>query len=197
MRPDLNIVADMVGHDASVLDLGCGDGALLDTLITRQNCSGLGVEREIEDFHACIARGVPVTHGDLEQELVETADDTFDYAVLSLTLQAVRNPDQVLTEMKRVARHQIVSLPNFGHWRLRTGLLLRGRMPSSPILPYPWYNTPNIRLCTLRDFESLVADLEIKIKRRVLIGADSRPAAARDRLAPNLLADGAVYLLER
>jgi len=197
MRPDLDIVARMVGNEASVLDLGCGDGALLEALISRQGCTGLGVERETEDFHACIARGVPVTQGDLEAELPRIDSGAFDVAVLSLTLQAVRHPDHVLTEMKRVAGRQIVSLPNFGQWRLRAGLLLRGRMPSSRVLPYQWFDTPNIHLCTLLDFESLVAELGIEIAQRVLIGEDARPAARTDRLAPNLLASGAVYLLER
>lgn len=195
MRPDLDIVAGMVGQGVSVLDLGCGDGALLETLITRQGCTGLGVERETEDFHACIARGVPVTHGDLEQELVETADSAFDCAVLSLTLQAVRHPEQVLSEMKRVARRQIVSLPNFGHWRLRAGLLLRGRMPMSPTLPYQWYDTPNIHLCTLRDFEALLKQVQLTVERMVPVGADGRRTGRHTALAPNLLAERAVYAL--
>ncbi|MDQ2623033.1 MAG: methionine biosynthesis protein MetW [Actinomycetota bacterium] len=195
MRPDLDIVARMVGNGVSVLDLGCGDGALLETLITRQDCTGLGVERETEDFHACIARGVPVTHGDLEQELGDITDGAFDCAVLSLTLQAVRHPEQVLSEMKRVARRQIVSLPNFGHWRLRTGLLLRGRMPTTPTLPYQWFDTPNIHLCTLRDFEELLRTVDLSVDRMVPVGADGRRTGRHTALAPNLLAERAVYAL--
>ncbi len=195
MRPDLNLVAALVGRDARVLDLGCGDGALLEQLITRQGCTGHGIERSIEGFHACIARGVPVSQGDLERELGELPSDAYDWAVLSLTLQAVRHPARVLVEMRRVAPRRIISLPNFGHWRLRAELALRGRMPSSRALPYSWHETPNIHLCTLRDFELLVAESDQVVERRVLLDGSGRPAGRTARLEPNLLATGAVYVL--
>ena len=196
MRPDLDIVAAMIDPASRVVDLGCGDGALLETLIHEKDCHVLGIERDPDGFHACIARGVPVTQGDLEEELREIESDAFDWAVLSLTLQAVRHPDRVLSEMKRVAPRQIVSLPNFGQWRMRAGLALRGRMPVTPILPYQWYDTPNIHLCTLRDFEALVSDIGLTIDRRVLVGPDGEAESGLPRLAPNLLATGAVYSLE-
>ena len=196
MRPDLDIVAGMVDPGSRVLDLGCGDGALLENLIGEHGCSGLGVERDPDDFHACIARGVPVTQGDLEAELGEIDSGAFDVAILSLTLQAVRHPDRVMAEMKRVAPRQIVSLPNFGHWRLRSGLTFRGRMPVTPILPYQWYDTPNIHLCTLRDFEQLAADTEMKIERRVVLNGSGEAEVGPARLMPNLLAQGAVYSLD-
>ena len=195
MRPDLDIVAGLVGSGVRVLDLGCGDGALLEALIQQQGCDGLGVERDLDDFHACIARGVPVTHGDLEAELADLESGSFDCAVLSLTLQAVRHPDRVLTEMKRVAPRLIVSLPNFAHWRLRADLFFRGRMPVTPSLPYQWYDTPNIHLCTLRDFEAMVDDLEMKVESTVPVGADGRRAPGLAGLARNLLAVRAVYAL--
>lgn len=195
MRPDLDIVAGLVGSGVRVLDLGCGDGALLETLIQSQECEGLGVERQLDDFHACIARGVPVTHGDLESELAGIETSSFDCAVLSLTLQAVSHPGEVLTEMKRVAPRLVVSLPNFGHWRLRTDLFFGGRMPVTDTLPYQWYDTPNIHLCTLRDFEAMVADLELTIESMVPVGADGRRAPKRAGRAPNLLAERAVYAL--
>jgi len=195
LRTDLAIVARMVGRNQKVLDLGCGDGELLDTLIHQQGCSGVGVENDPEGFHACIDRGVPVTLGDLEQELSATESGTFDCAVLSLTLQAVRRPDLVLAEMRRVAGRQIVSLPNFGHWRLRAMLTFSGRMPVTPLLPYQWYDTPNIHLCTLADFEALVEDAGMSVRQRVLLDADGRPAGRRKGLAGNLLAEGAVYAL--
>ena len=195
MRPDLAIVAGLVGENSRVLDLGCGDGELLETLIRDRGCSGLGVEKDTEKFHACISRGVPVTNGDLEEELVTTDEGSFDCSVLSLTLQAVRHPDRVLEEMRRVASRQVVSLPNFAYWRLRTSLLLRGRMPVTGTLPYQWYDTPNIHLCTLADFEALIADTGPTIEKRVLLDDTGRPAARQARLAPNLLAVGAAYLL--
>lgn len=195
MRPDLDIVADMVGREARVLDLGCGDGSLLETLIRDRDCVGLGVESDLEDFHACVSRGVPVTHGDLEEELGRTGDDAFDCAVLSLTLQAVKHPAEVLTEMKRVAPRQIVSLPNFAYWRVRSDLILKGRMPVSKSLPYQWYDTPNIHLCTIKDFEALTLELGLKIERRVLIDSSGRRVGGLVNRAPNLLAERAVFAL--
>jgi methionine biosynthesis protein MetW len=196
VRPDLDIVAAMIDPGSRVLDLGCGDGALLETLIHEKDCSVLGIERDSDDFHACIARGVPVTQGDLEKELGEIESGAFDWAVLSLTLQAVRHPDRVLAGMKRVAPRQIVSLPNFGHWRLRAGLALRGRMPVTPVLPYQWYDTPNIHLCTLRDFEDMAAETGLSVERRVLVGTDGDAEGGLPAIAPNLLATGAVYSLK-
>lgn len=195
MRPDLDIVAALVGPDQRVLDLGCGNGALLENLITERGCSGLGVERELEDFHACISRGVPVTQGDLEEELPRFGEGDFDVAVLSLTLQAVRRPDQVLTEMKRVAPRLVVSLPNFAHWKMRRNLALRGRMPVTDALPYQWYDTPNIHLCTINDFEDLTRELALEIDRRVLIDASGHRVSGLANRAPNLLAERAVYSL--
>ena len=196
MRPDLDIVAAMVSPGSRVLDLGCGDGALLETLIRDKECQGLGIERDPDGFHACIARGVPVTQGDLEAELTEIEAGAFDVAILSLTLQAVRHPDRVLAGMKRVAPRQIVSLPNFGHWRLRAGLALRGRMPVTPILPYQWYDTPNIHLCTLRDFERLADETGMEIATRVVLDGHGEAEGGPAKLVPNLLAQGAVYSLE-
>lgn len=196
MRPDLDVVAALVGRDQRVLDLGCGDGALLEHLIERQGCTGMGVERDDEHFHACIARGVPVTHGDLEAELQRTEPGAFDCAVLSLTLQATQRPVEVLRQLRRVARRGVVSLPNFGHWRLRLDFACRGRMPISPSLPYQWHDTPNIHLCTLADFEDLVATTGMRIARRVLLDELGRPSSGTSWLRPNLLAVGAVYLLE-
>lgn len=196
MRPDLDVVAALVGRDVRVLDLGCGDGALLEELIVRRGCVGVGVERSEEGFHACIARGVPVTYGDLQEELLRTGTGAFDCAVLSLTLQATRQPLEVLREMRRVAPRRVVSLPNFGHWRLRLELARSGRMPVSDALPYSWHDTPNIHLCTLRDFEATVAEIGMRIARRVLLDASGQRAASSTRVAPNLLAVRAVYVLE-
>lgn len=196
MRPDLDVVAALVGRGVRVLDLGCGDGALLEELISRRDCTGLGVERDDEGFHACIARGVPVSHGDLEDELERTETGAFDVAVLSLTLQATSRPLDVLRAMRRVAPRRVVSVPNFGHWRLRASLARSGRMPVSPSLPYSWYDTPNIHLCTLRDFETSVAEVGMRIERRIALDASGSPAPRWTRLAPNALAVRAVYVLE-
>lgn len=196
MRPDLDIVAEMTGSGVRVLDLGCGDGALLEHLIRRQGCEGHGVEVDVEKFHACIGRGVPVSQSDLEEELPRLQSGSFDCAILSLTLQATRHPDRVLEGMRRVAPRRIVSLPNFGHWRLRLDLASRGRMPVTRILPYTWYDSPNIHLCTLADFEDLVSATGMRVARRVLLDELGRASRGASWLRPNLLAVGAVYLLE-
>jgi methionine biosynthesis protein MetW len=197
MRPDLELVAGLVGRDVRVLDLGCGDGALLEHLIARQGCAGHGVERSDEGFHACVARGVPVSQGDLEAELRELPDGAFDVAVLSRTLQAVTRPDDVLAAIARVAGRSVVSLANLGWWPLRAQLAVRGRMPVGRSLPDPWYATPNIHPCTLRDFEALAATSGLTVLRRIPLDDRGHPAArtAAARRAPNLLAAGAVYLL--
>lgn len=194
MRPDLDVIADLVPASARVLDLGCGDGQLLETLIAR-GAEGLGIEISDEDFFACLARGVPVLQADIDKGLGDIEDDSFDVVILSLTLQAVHRPALVLREMSRVARSSVVSFPNFAHWRLRTQLAVSGRMPVSPLLPYAWHETPNIRLCSIKDFEWLVQTEGLTIARRVLLDEAGHPVR-RDRGA-NLFAAGAVYLLQR
>ena len=197
MRPDLAVVAAMIPPGSRVLDLGCGDGDLLAELIGVGGCRGQGVEVSPDAIHACIARGIPVVEADIDAGLPDFDDASFDVVVLSQTLQATRYPARVLREMMRVGRVGVVSFPNFGHWRLRVYLGARGRMPVSRSLPYPWHETPNIHLCTLRDFERLVAAEGLRVTGRRLLGADGRAADARAERRPNLLAAGAAYLLTR
>ncbi len=187
----------MVPHGSRVLDLGCGDGVLLEHLIRDQECTGTGVEISDEGFHACVARGVPVLVADIDQGLGDVDDDAFDVVILSQTLQATHRPPLVLHEMMRVGHVGIVSFPNFGHWRLRWSLAARGRMPASASLPYHWYDTPNIHLCTIRDFEALMAHENLMIMQRVLLDARGHRLTGARRRRPNLLAAGAVYLVGR
>ncbi len=196
MRPDLAVVAGMVPAGSRVLDLGCGDGDLLAELIAR-GCRGQGVEASPDAFHACITRGIPVVQADIDAGLPDFEEASFDVVVLSQTLQATRHPALVLREMMRVGRVGIVSFPNFGHWRARAHLGVRGRMPVSRSLPYPWHETPNIHLCTLRDFEELASAEGLHVAERRLLDATGRAASPRVGLRPNLLAAGAVYLLTR
>jgi methionine biosynthesis protein MetW len=173
VRPDLQVVADLVPEGSRVLDLACGQGELLSELTRARGCRVQGVEGDPEAFHAC------------------------DLVVLSQALHATRRPVRVLREMMRVAPAGIVSFPNFGHWRLRAGLLLRGTMPVSRTLPHPWFATPNIHLCTLRDFERLAAAEGLRVASRRLLDEDGRAAPERAERRPNLLAAGAAYLLSR
>jgi methionine biosynthesis protein MetW len=197
MRPDLEVVAGMVPEGSHVLDLGCGDGTLLSHLIAERGCDGHGVEIDGDDVLACIAAGVPVTEGAIEKVLLDFADGAFDIVLLSWTLQTTRHPAAVVAGMMRVAPVGIVSFPNFAHWRLRAGLALRGRMPHSRTLPQPWHETPNIHMCTVADFESLAASLELRVSERVLLGTTRGPAGGATAARPNLLAAGAVCRLER
>ena len=197
MRPDLEIVAGMVPAGSRVLDLGCGDGALLAHLIAERGCDGHGIEIDGDDVLACIAAGVPVSEGDIEDGLREFADGAFDVVLLSWTLQTTRRPAAVVAGMMRVAPVGVVSLPNFAHWRLRAGLALRGRMPISLALPQTWHETPDIHPCTLADFESLAASLDLRVSERVLLGPARGPAGAAVATRANLLAAAAVYRLAR
>ena len=197
MRPDLDVVAALVPEGSRVLDLAGGEGDLLAERARSRGCRVQGVERDPEAFHACVARGLPVVQADIDDGLPEFDDDGFDVVVLSQTLQATRRPARVLREMMRVAPAGIVSFPNFGHWRLRASLLLRGTMPVSRTLPHPWFATPNIHLCTLRDFERLAAAEGLRVEARRLLAPDGRAAPPRAERRPNLLAAGVAYLLTR
>jgi methionine biosynthesis protein MetW len=197
VRADLDLVARMVPPGSRVLDLGCGDGALLAELIASRGCRGQGVEVSREALHACVERGVPVVEADIDRGLPEFGDGSFDVVVLSQTLQAVHRPALVLREVTRVGRVGIVSFPNFGHWRLRVQLLAKGKMPVTRTLPYRWHETPNIHLCTIRDFEALARAEGLTLLDRRLLDASGGAAPPRARRRPNLLAAGAAYLLRR
>ncbi|GAB4475459.1 MAG: methionine biosynthesis protein MetW [Burkholderiaceae bacterium] len=187
LRADLELIADWIAPGAHVLDLGCGDGALLAHLRNTKGCRGYGVDIADANVLAAARRRVNVIQADLESGLRMFRDDMFDIVVLSQTLQAMRRVEDVLREMARVARHGIVSFPNFGHWRHILSLL-GGHMPVSRSIPYQWYDTPNIHLCTPKDFEILAAKLGFSVKQRALL-ADGREVG----FAPHLRAELAVY----
>ena len=195
LRPDLQIIAKWIRPGSRVLDLGCGDGALLKHLRTESQVSGYGVEIDIENIARCIDNDVNVIHSDIDAGLSEFEDASFDYVVMTQTLQAIRHPDRLLREILRVGREGIVTLPNFGHWHSRWQIL-QGRMPVTRALPDQWYNTPNIHLCTVKDFEALCREQGVRYLQRALVNHNYRttPLIA---LRPNLLAAIALYRLGR
>ena len=197
LRADQRFIADLVPQGARVLDLGCGDGALLARLREERGAEVRGVEIDLDNVARCIERDVPVYQGDLDEGLADVPDDRFDVVILSQTLQVVKRPRLVLTEMLRVGHRSVVSFPNFGHWKIRAHLALRGRMPVSDAIPYSWYDTPNIHHTTIADFRDFCADCGAVIEREIAFagGDDGRPRLVR--VAPNLLADEAVFVLRR
>jgi methionine biosynthesis protein MetW len=186
-RADFAAIAQWVKPGARVLDLGCGDGALFKYLKRERDISGYGVEIDDANVLACVNNGVNVVQRNLEGGLSEFEDQSFDYVVLSQTLQAMRNSERIIHEMLRVGREGIVTFPNFGYWRNRVHVL-RGRMPLSENLPYQWFDTPNIHLCTLDDFERFCGERRIRIlQRQVLTGG------TQVNVMPNLLGALAIY----
>jgi methionine biosynthesis protein MetW len=186
-RPDFAAIAQCIPRAAHVLDLGCGDGTLLKYLQQSRGVTGYGVEIDDGNVLACVNNGVNVIQGDLEHGLAEFADGSFDFVVLSQTLQAMRNTERIVREMLRVGRAGIVTFPNFGHWKNRLQIL-RGRMPVSDKLPFEWFDTPNIHLCTIADFERFCEERGIRIVSRAVLSG-GRPV---QRL-PNLFGELAVY----
>lgn len=197
-REDFREILRLVRPGARVLDVGCGEGALLELLIREKGVDGRGLEISHQGVSACLARGLAVVQGDADRDLFDYPTRAFDYVILSQTLQAVREPRRVLEELLRIADRAVVSFPNFGHWRVRTDLLLKGRMPVTGSLPTPWWQTANIHLCTLADFADLCADLGVRIEACSAFG-EGRPARAIDpaKGIENWRAEHALFLLSR
>ena len=193
LRPDLAAIADAVPAGARVLDIGCGDGALLAHLRDTKGVDARGIDVSAANVAGAVARGLSVVQGDADADLGDYPDHAFDMVILSDTLQAMQRPAVVLAELVRIGRRAIVSFPNFGHWRVRASLAFGGRMPMTPSLPVSWHETPNIHFCSIDDFRVLAAELGLSVESAAFLSAGSRrgPALA------NLLAEQAVFVLAR
>lgn len=197
-RTDHLLIAEMVAPNARVIDVGCGDGALLKLLAETKRVDGRGMEVERDRVNACVAQGLSVIQGDADRDLAAYPDQAFDYAILSLTIQATRKPKAVLEDLLRIGRHVIVSLPNFGHWQVRGKLLFTGRMPITANLPDAWYETPNAHLCTIKDFTDLCTVCNARVERKVAFNVSGQKLGTWLPLtAHNFLGERAVFLLTR
>lgn len=196
LRPDLQLITDLIDPGSRVLDVGCGDGALLEMLKTSKSVDGRGLELSQVGVNACVARGLSVIQGDADTDLASYPNKAFDYVILTQTIQATRNPAQVLRELTRIGTHVIASFPNFGYWKVRSTIFFAGRMPITELLDYAWYNTPNIHLCTIKDFIALCTQLNVSIEQAFgrTGGRAPKPIDPNTPIA-NLTTEEAIFLL--
>jgi methionine biosynthesis protein MetW len=192
---DYEQIARLVPEGSRVLDLGCGNGQLLKMLMERKGVTGRGVDIDEENVVECIRKGLSVFQGNLDEGLADYQDKSYDYVILNRTLQVVLKPDYVIREMLRIGDRAIVSFPNFGHWKVRLSLLLKGRMPVTRMLPFEWYNTPNIHLVTIKDFKRFCLVNGIDILNEVSLVNSRRVYDRRHRLFPNLLAEEGIFVI--
>ena len=198
LRPDLAAIAAMIPPGTRVLDIGCGDGSLLEYLVRAKNVDGRGLELIQQNVNHCVARGLSVVQGDADTDLSEYPSGIFDIVILSQTIQTTERPSYVLRELLRIGKHIIVSFPNFGHWRIRLSLLLNGRMPVTKALGHSWHDTPNIHLCTISDFLALVQECGAHIESALALIDNERTRTMHPNAwGPNIFAQGAIFLLAK
>ena len=196
MKIEFKIIADLLPENSRVLDVGCGDGTLMNYLSKEKNIDVRGLELDEKNVETCISKGLSVIEGDAETELNQFPDKSFDYVVLSQTLQAFYNPVTVLDHLLRIGKASIVSIPNFGYWKVRADLLFFGRMPKTNSLPYKWYNTPNLHMCTIKDFYELCNDKEINMEKIVGINSNKTSLINNNNIKlKNLFSEVGIFLI--
>jgi methionine biosynthesis protein MetW len=196
MKKEFKVIADLLPNNSRVLDVGCGDGSLMNFLAKEKNIETRGLELDQNNVQECLNKGLTVIQGNAETELYQFPEQSFDYVVLSQTLQAFYKPDKVLNELLRIGKSVIVSIPNFGYWKVRTGLLFFGKMPVTRTLPNSWYNTPNLHMCTIKDLFNYCADNNINIKKVIGVNEDSISLIKRSNLeVKNLFSKLGVFLI--
>jgi methionine biosynthesis protein MetW len=196
MRFELRIIASWIEPESKVLDLGCGEGDLLKFLKENKKVNGTGIERNESKVAQCIKKGVPTLQGDINEEILDYPDGTFDYVILSQTLQQVYKPSDLIRSMLRIGKKGVVSFPNFSHWKVRLQLLFSGYAPITRQLPYEWYNTPNIRVITLKDFRKYSKEVDFKILKEAAINTPNEEKRGRIiKFLPNLRATNGIFLI--
>lgn len=196
-RVDTNLIFDLIPAGSHVLDIGCGDGALLYRLIEEKNVKGSGIEITEDNISHCVTKGLNVCQADIDEGLQDFSDQSFDYVVLNQTLQVVRKPDLVIKEMLRVGKQVVVGFPNFGYWRVRFQLMFGGSMPRTLTLPFHWYNTPNIHMLTLKDFKEFLGKSQIKTLRQINLVTQDNGKGRTVHIMPNILSEICVFVLQR
>lgn len=197
LHVNYSVITEFIEKGSRVLDLGCGEGGLLKMLIDKKHCSGSGIEIDQNNVISSIQKGLSVVQGDIDEGLKEFMDNEYDYVILNQTLQSTEKPDYVIEEMLRVGKKCVVSFPNFGYWRVRFYLFFKGRMPKSRMLPFCWYDTPNIHLLTVEDFFDFCKQRNINIKKQVYIKRGKISKNPFTRFLTNLLCEEAVFVIER
>ena len=198
MKPEYKIISDLIEKDAKVLDVGCDDGTLMEFLKTNKNANIRGIEISKKKVQTCIAKGLTVIEGDAEFDLKQFPNDSFEYVVLGQTLQAFVNPEIVIKELLRIGNKAIVTIPNFGHWKVRLNLLFKGTMPITNSLPHDWYNTPNIHMCTIKDFVGFSKIINFKIfKSLALINENVSDITNSNLIFKNLFGELGIFLIEK
>ena len=196
MKKEFKVIADLLPNNTRVLDVGCGDGALMDFLVKEKNIEVRGLELNQDNVQECIYKGLPVIQGNAETELYQFPKQSFDYVVLSQTLQAFYQPDKVLRELLRIGKSVIVSIPNFGYWKVRTSLLFFGKMPVTKTLPNTWFNTPNLHMCTIKDLFNYCEDQNILIKKVIGVNENKISLIKKSNLEmKNLFSKLGVFLI--
>ncbi len=196
MKNEFKIIANLLPPQSRVLDVGCGDGTLIEALIKEKNIDARGIELGEDKVKECISKGLSVIEGDAETELSQFPDKAFDFVILSQTLQAFYQPENVLAQLLRIGDKVIISIPNFGYWQIRASLLFLGKMPVTKSLPYTWYNTPNLHMCSIKDFYQFCEKKKIKLDRVIGINGEKISSIYRINLEiKNLLSEVGIFLI--
>ena len=198
MKSEFRIISNLIDKNSQVLDVGCGDGILMEFLAQEKKVNIRGIEISKTKVQNCIAKGLTIIEGNAEEDLRQFPDKSFDYVILSQTLQAFLNPERVINELLRIGKQAIVTIPNFGYWKIRLHLLLKGTMPITKILPDEWYNTPNIHLCTIKDFVLFSKDKSFKLSKSIALKDNQQSFITNSNLnLKNLSSNLGIFLIER